>query len=115
MKTESEKKRAFGAKNSIMLRQMTFIGLLAPLAKDYVTSKKQKHNIERFDGAAEATDGTAVFLLLFFWAVDLILFIWALALSFQRNQGFDLGSFLVACCCSPCYIVYAYVVPVKGR
>jgi hypothetical protein len=94
---------------------MTFLGLFAPLAKDYVVAKKQKNNIERFNEANDATDGVAVFLLLFFWAVDLILFIWAIALSFKRNEGFDLGSFLVACCCSPCYIVYAYVVPVKGK
>lgn len=94
---------------------MTFLGLFAPLAKDYVVAKKQKNNIERFNEANDATDGVAVFLLLFFWVVDLILFIWAIALSFKRNEGFDLGSFLVACCCSPCYIVYAYVVPVKGK
>lgn len=94
---------------------MTFLGLFAPLAKDYVVANKQKNNIERFNEANDATDGAAVFLLLFFWAVALILFIWAIALSFKRNEGFDLGSFLVACYCSPCYIVYAYVVPVKGK
>lgn len=40
-----------------------------------------------------------------------ILWMFAAYLSFQRNQGFDLGSQLLACCCSPCYIVYALAVP----
>ena len=38
----------------------------------------------------------------------LMTFIWCIAvyLSIRCNGGFDLGAFLVACICSPFYIVY---------
>lgn len=35
-------------------------------------------------------------------------FILALYLSFQRNNGFDLLSFLVACICPYIYIIYYF-------
>lgn len=35
-----------------------------------------------------------------------ILMLIALYLSFKYNNGFDLGGFLAACCCSPFYIAY---------
>ena len=44
--------------------------------------------------------------------VNILVGAYALYLSFQRNQGFDLGSFLAACCCSWCYVAYALAVPV---
>lgn len=47
------------------------------------------------------------------WSIlNLILTCIALYLSFARNQGFNFGSALAACCCSPCYILYALAVPV---
>lgn len=85
---------------------MTFIGLFAPLLPKVLPKKK-----ESFDGDG-ATDGAAVILILLFWAIDMILFVWAIYLSFRRNNGFDMGAFLAACCCSPCYVVYALAVPV---
>lgn len=84
---------------------MTFIGLFAPVLQKYIPKKKEQFS----DGA---TDGAAVILLLLFWAIDLVFFIWAIYLSFRRNNGFDIGAFLLACCCSPCYVVYALAVPV---
>lgn len=45
--------------------------------------------------------------------LSLLLTVWAIYLSFARNRGFDLASFLVALCCSLCYIAYAYAVPVN--
>ncbi len=35
-------------------------------------------------------------------------FIIALYLSFQRNKGFDLGSFIFAFCCPYIYIIYYF-------
>lgn len=87
---------------------MTFAGLLTPLIAQEMKKRK-----EAYTNVAEPTDGVAVVLVLIFWAIDVLLFIWAIYLSFVRNNGFEIGSFLVACCCSPCYIVYAYAVPVN--
>jgi hypothetical protein len=85
------------------------VGLLAPLLPS-VMPKTKKEKKEGFED--EATDGVALILILLFWAIDMVLFIWAIYLSFRRNNGFDVGSFLAACCCSPCYVVYALAVPV---
>ena len=38
--------------------------------------------------------------------IHFIAFLIALYFSFKRNNGFDLGSFLVACFCPYIYIVY---------
>jgi len=38
----------------------------------------------------------------------------AIFLSIQCNQGFNFGSFLMACCCSPCYIAYRLALGTKG-
>ena len=88
---------------------MTFVGLFAPLLPKMMGNKK-----ESFEGDG-GTDGVALILILLFWAIDMILFVWAIYLSFRRNNGFDLGAFLAACCCSPCYVVYALAVPVAPR
>lgn len=45
--------------------------------------------------------GRAIIML-----VDLLLFVYALYLSFKCNKGFNLGGFLMACCCSAIYIAY---------
>jgi len=84
---------------------MTFLGLFAP-----VLPKLLKKKDEAFE--SDATDGGVVLIVLLFWVLDLVFFIWAIYLSFKRNNGFDIGAFLAACCCSPCYIVYAFAVPV---
>ena len=42
--------------------------------------------------------------------VDLALFIYALFLSFRCKGKFNLGDFLFACCCSPCYVAYRLAV-----
>lgn len=38
-----------------------------------------------------------------------ILLVVALYLSHQCNKGFKLSSVLLACCCSPCYVLYKLV------
>ena len=40
-----------------------------------------------------------------------LMLIYALYISFKCNKGFHLGSFLLACCCSPFYIAYRLAVP----
>ena len=52
-------------------------------------------------------------MLIFMQLVQLVLFILALYLSVKCNKGFKLIDFLLACCCSPCYIVYRLAVPCK--
>lgn len=38
--------------------------------------------------------------------VNLALMIYAIYLSFKCNKKFSLGHFLMAFCCSPCYVAY---------
>ncbi len=39
---------------------------------------------------------------------NLIIGIYAIYLTFSCNKGFNLGAFLVACCCPWLYIIYAF-------
>jgi hypothetical protein len=50
-----------------------------------------------------------------FYVINTALILWALYLSFKRNKGFDLGSFLVALFFYPIYIVYYYATEPKGK
>ena len=43
--------------------------------------------------------------------LNLLLLVYALYLSFKCNNGFNLASFLLACCCSPCYVAYRLAKP----
>lgn len=45
--------------------------------------------------------------------IGLIITIYSVYLSFECNQGFNLGSFLVALCCSIFYIPYRWAVSCK--
>lgn len=51
------------------------------------------------------------------WGVESIfamaIRLFALYLAFKCNGGFDLGGFLLACCCAPCYVVYQMAVNYK--
>ena len=38
--------------------------------------------------------------------INIIIFVWAVYLSFKVNDGFDPLHFLLACCCSICYLPY---------
>jgi len=38
----------------------------------------------------------------------MVVAIFALYLSFKCNKGFDIGSFLMACCCPYIYIIYKF-------
>lgn len=87
---------------------MTFAGLFAPILPKLISASRKKK-----EGYEEPTDGAVVAIALVLWVIDIVFFIWAIFLSFKRNAGFDLGAFLAACCCSPCYVLYAYAVPVK--
>ena len=89
---------------------MTFVGLFAPIIPKLMSARKEKK-----EGFEDSTDGAVVMIALLLWAIDLVFFIWAIYLSFKRNNGFDVGAFLAACCCSPCYVVYAYAVPVPVK
>jgi len=45
--------------------------------------------------------------------LNVVLLVAALYLSFKCNKGFNLGSVLVAFCCSPCYVAYRLAIPCK--
>ena len=49
----------------------------------------------------------------FAYFVQVVLFFLAIYLSFKCNKGFNLLDFLLACCCTPCYIIYRLAVPCK--
>lgn len=72
----------------------------------------QSNDTDKFEDNKPKNDVSlivTVILLIF----NTIIFVYAIYLSFKRNKGFDLLSFLAACCCSLCYIVYAWAVPIK--
>jgi len=39
---------------------------------------------------------------------------YAIYLSIKCNKGFNLGSFLAACCCAPCYVIYRLAMGMSG-
>ena len=71
------------------------------------------NNVEKYSEKHKRGKISAVKVIadLIWFIINLALLIFALYLSFKRNAGFNLGSFLMACCCSPCYIAYALAVP----
>jgi len=82
---------------------------ILPLVKKIVDNKKE-------DKETFVTNGKSQGVIEALWGIfNIIIGVYALYLSFQRNQGFDLGSLLVACCCSMCYVAYALAVPVSPR
>jgi hypothetical protein len=66
-------------------------------------SKENKENNPEniFLASQQISLGTALLHIL-----DVFLFIFAIYLSFKCNKGFNLGGFLMACCCSAIYIAY---------
>jgi hypothetical protein len=46
--------------------------------------------------------------------LQFLIFCYAIYLSVKCNQGFNFGSFLAACCCSPCYVAYRLAMGTKG-
>ena len=56
---------------------------------------------EQKDDAADMNIGKLIYSL-----VNLALMIYAIYLSFKCNSKFSFGEFLLAFCCSPCYIAY---------
>ena len=64
---------------------------------------------EHFIGTPKLTGTMAILLNI----LQVLIFIYALYLSFKCNDGFKLGDFLLACCCSSCYVAYRFAVPCK--
>ena len=59
-------------------------------------------NKEKFKGSSSFGITKLVFGI-----INWIIFCIAIYLSFKCNNGFKLESFLVACCCSPFYLIYS--------
>ena len=85
---------------------------LAEVNPIYNLYKHIKSTVEGFDhssgwvGIKEVRKPNYV-LIAFQFALIFI----AIYLSFKCNRGFDLGGFLAALCCAPCYIAYRLAVP----
>ena len=47
--------------------------------------------------------------------INTLILLYALYLSFKCMNGFSLGDFLLACCCSICYIAYRLALPCKRQ
>ena len=47
--------------------------------------------------------------------VQFLVWGYAIYLSFRCMGGFNLGDFLMACCCSICYVAYRLAVPCGDR
>nr|WRJ69916.1 hypothetical protein TetV2_00471 [Oceanusvirus sp.] len=72
--------------------------------------KRQREKIEGFSEISMGTTYTLVTIGL--WLLNIITSAYALYLSFRRNNGFNIGAFIIACCCPLCYIIYHFAVPV---
>ena len=62
----------------------------------------------------EKTSAGGSVVIVLWYIVNFVVGIYALYLSFQRNNGLDIGSLLVACCYPWCYVVYALAVQVPS-
>ena len=67
---------------------------------------KMANNTENFKGSSSFSI-TKIVISIINW----IIFCIAIYLSFKCNKGFKLESFLLACCCSPFYLIYRIAVP----
>lgn len=54
------------------------------------------------DNESNETTSTIIYFIVYG-----LLALWAVYLSFKRNRGFHLGSFIMAICFAPFYIFYA--------
>jgi hypothetical protein len=79
-----------------------------PFIKNMLDKRNKK---EKFQQLKASVDGVS----LLWGIINLLVGLYALYLSFSRNQGIDLGSLLVAFCCSWCYVAYALAVPLAPR
>ena len=80
----------------------------------YVVEKntKQKSQEEK-EGFQQNTPVVGLSIAGILWQImNFVIFVLAIFLSFKRNDGFNFGSFLAACCCPICYLVYALAVPI---
>lgn len=71
-----------------------------------IQGEKGKANIHVSGGAVAAY--SIVYLMLYF--LSTAIWLYAVYLSFKCSKGFSFTSFLLAFCCSPCYIAYRYAV-----
>mgnify|MGYP001463631012 CR=1 FL=1 len=85
---------------------MVLVALVPEIIKR-VQKNQNKEKIEKFENSV-----TVDLFNIIWFLINFVVGIYALYLSFQRNQGLDLSSLIVACCCPWCYVVYALAVQV---
>ena len=87
--------------------------VLTAVLPNVINVMTQKETYKEKTNTANPQKGLASQLSSLLWYfINLALLIFAIHLSYKRNDGFNFLSVLVAFCCSPCYILYAYAVPV---
>jgi hypothetical protein len=86
--------------------------ILAPLVTDSFVAESPEEQIDGDVLIIASAFRAIVIVYIVGVIVSILLAIWAMYLSFVRNNGFEIVAFVVALCCSPCYIAYAYAVPV---
>ncbi len=70
-------------------------------------------NVDNFENSENSENSETRYLFKILWfLINFAVCIYALYLSFQRNQGLDLSSVIVAFCCSWCYVIYVLAVKV---
>jgi hypothetical protein len=88
--------------------------ILAPLVTDSFAAESPEEQIDDTIQVIASTFRAIIIVYIVGVVVSILLAIWAMYLSFVRNNGFEIVAFFVALCCSPCYIAYAYAVPVTS-
>lgn len=82
--------------------------VLALVAATNMYSKQNDDKEHLTDTSYDMTAGMVILNL-----VSTAVFCYAIYLSFKCKKGFDLGEFLLACCCFWLYVPYRLAVPCK--
>ena len=88
-------------------------GLLTALDKNesfQVVSEETEITTVSTKKSSNTDDPVDIFRIIQY-LIMVIIFFGAIYLSFKCNDGFHLGDFLIACCCSPCYVIYRLAIP----
>ena len=90
-------------------------GLLTALDKNesfQVVSEETEITTTSTKKSSNTDDPVDIFRIIQY-LIMVIIFFGAIYLSFKCNDGFHLGDLLLACCCSPRYLVYRLAIPCR--
>lgn len=90
-------------------------GLLTALDKNesfQIVSEQTEITTTSTKKSSNSDDPVDIFKIIQY-LIMVLMFFGAIYLSFKCNDGFHLGDLLLACCCSPCYLVYRLAIPCR--